>query len=105
MGLVLTIRVKEDLYVDHEQFILRQIVSPEKVCIVRTRDGAVFEVTTAQRTLIDSEVEMQVGGYMTTKVAGLVVDAPRTKIILLGAKYRTRNILLGQSKLRNDGGL
>lgn len=92
MGLVLTIRVKEDLYVDHEQFILSQIVSPEKVCIVRTRDGVVFEVTTAQRTQIDNEVEMQVGDRMTTKAARLVVDAPRTKIILPGEKYRTGNV-------------
>lgn len=88
MALVLTLRAGEDMFVDHDQFTLSRIVDESNVRFVRERDQAVFDVSTEEKTEIDEDVLVQLGDRITTKSVRIAIDAPRSKMLLTGVKYR-----------------
>ena len=88
MALVLTLRAGEDFFVDHDQFTLARIVDDAHIQLVREKDQAVFEVSTDEKTEVDEDVLVQLGDRITTKAARIAIDAPRSKILLTGVKYR-----------------
>jgi hypothetical protein len=87
MALVLTIREGSGLYVNDDKFTLSRIVSDEKVHLVRERDKIMFEVTIFENTEIDDDVIIQLGDRITTKVARLMITAPRSKILATEENY------------------
>jgi len=89
MGLVLTIRQGEDFFVDNDQFFLEKIISEDEVRIFRPKDGKKITASTKDMTDIQDDVSVQVADRITSKAARLVIEAPRTKLILTGVKFRT----------------
>ena len=87
MALVLTIREGSGLYVNDDKFTLTRIASEQKVLLVRERDKTLFEVTVFEGTEIDGEVVVQLGDRITTKVARLMITAPRSKILATEENY------------------
>jgi sRNA-binding carbon storage regulator CsrA len=87
MPLVLTLRAGESLYINDEKFSLTRIVSKDKVRMMRHRDKTLFELTVKEGVEIDDDVIAQLGDRITSKVARIAIDAPRSKLILSEDKY------------------
>lgn len=88
MPLNVTVRLGEDFFVGHTRYFLKEICSDGRARITRSNDGVAFEVSDDQKTEVENDVLLQLGDRMTTKAVRLVIDAPRSKLILLGDKYR-----------------
>ena len=87
MGLVISLRTGEDFFIADERYVLSAIAGTT-VRIERRRDGAAFEITNDELREIEPEVLLQTGDRMTTRAARVRIDAPRSKTILMGPKYR-----------------
>ena len=88
MAVVLTLRAGEDFFVDHDRFTLTRILDDTHVQLVREKDQAMFDVSTDEKAEIDEDVLVQLGDRITTKAARIAIDAPRSKMLLTGVKYR-----------------
>lgn len=88
MPLVLTVRAGESFYVGDDKFTLSRIVSEDTVQMTRGRDSVIFEVTISENAELDEDVLVQLGDRITTKEARIMIDAPRSKLILSEDKYR-----------------
>jgi sRNA-binding carbon storage regulator CsrA len=87
MALVLTVRLDESVYVQDEKYTLVQIASEDKVRLRRARDNVLFEVTIFEKTELNDDAVVQLGDRITTKVARLAIEAPRSTVILSEEKY------------------
>lgn len=87
MGLVISLRTGEDFFIADERYVLSGITGTT-VRLERPRDGAAFEITNDEMREIEPDVLVQTGDRMTTRAARVRIDAPRSKTILIGPKYR-----------------
>lgn len=90
MPLVLTVREGSGLYINDDKFSLIRIASQEKVRVKRERDQVLFEVTIFEGTEIDDDVIVQLGDRITTKVARIMITAPRSKVIASEENYLSK---------------
>ncbi len=87
MGLVILLRAGEDFFIADERYVMSRI-DGTTLRIERPRDGAVFEITNDEMREIEPDVLVQAGDRVTTRAARVLIEAPRSKKILIGPKYR-----------------
>jgi hypothetical protein len=87
MGLVISLRAGEDFFIADERYVLSAITGTT-LRIERPRDGAAFDITGDEMREVEPDVLIQTGDRLTTRAARVRIDAPRSKTILIGPKYR-----------------
>ncbi|MFO1157256.1 MAG: hypothetical protein U1E60_00300 [Reyranellaceae bacterium] len=87
MGLVISLRRGEDFFIADERYVVSEIVGTT-LRLERPRDGAAFQITNDAMREVEPQVLIQIGDRLTTKAAQVVINAPRSKTILIGPKYR-----------------
>lgn len=88
MALVLTLRVGVDFYVDKERYVLTAIESDRSAKLSRPRDGAVYSLTVDERSELESGVFAGLGDRITGVAVRVQLHAPRSKLLLIGDKWR-----------------
>jgi hypothetical protein len=92
MSLVLGLRVGEDVFVDDERLVMVRVDSEQQTVIERTADGQQFKVVIGQNVEVIPGVRMAMGDRSTTKMARISIEAPRTRKILTGVRYREETV-------------
>ena len=90
MALVFQLTEGEDFYINHDQVVVRNIVSPIEFVLLRTRDGAVIRVREGKAVEIFEGVFVSVGARSRGQAdaARVSIEAPRTVLLLRGENYR-----------------
>jgi hypothetical protein len=88
MALVFQLTEGEDFYINHDQVVVRNIVSPLEFVLLRTRDGAVIRVREGKAVEIFKGVFVSVGARGQADAARVSIEAPRTVLLLRGENYR-----------------
>jgi hypothetical protein len=93
MALVLTLREGDDFYVEDQRFVVLEIYSQTSFRL--NKEGhCTYEVTEYEGIEVIPDVFVSSGDYYQNGVVRVVIDAPRSVLILRGAKYR---------EMTNDG--
>jgi len=88
MALVFQLTEGEDFYINHDQVVVRNIVSPIEFVLLRTRDGAVIRVREGKAVEIFEGVFVSVGARGQADAVRVSIEAPRTVLLLRGENYR-----------------
>jgi sRNA-binding carbon storage regulator CsrA len=88
MALVLTLKVGEDFFVNHDQVLVQEIVSPTEFTLRRTRDGASIPVREGRAVEVFRGVFISVGARGQNDLARVAIEAPRNVMLLRGDNYR-----------------
>ena len=88
MALVLSMRERQDFYVEDERFVVEQVYSDTHFRIRRDSTGQVFDVTDEKATEIMPDVMVSAGDKQPNVLARVAIEAPRTMIIARGDNYR-----------------
>jgi hypothetical protein len=88
MALVFQLTQGEDFYINHEQVVVQEIVSPNEFVLHRVRDGAGIRVREGRSVEIFKGVFVSVGARGQSDAARVSIEAPRTVLLLRGENYR-----------------
>lgn len=88
MALVFQLIKGEDFYINHEQVVVQEIVSPAEFVLLRARDGAVIRVREGRSVEIFKGVFISVGARGQPDAARVSIEAPRNVLLLRGENYR-----------------
>ena len=88
MPLVLTLKIADDFYVDHAQFVVEEL-EPHVACVIRrTSTGRKFRIVEERAIEILPDVHVSAGVRATSRQCQLVIAAPREVIVMRGERYR-----------------
>lgn len=88
MGLVLGLKIGEEVYLNDTPVRLDEIYSAQRVLMTNTVTGKVHKVGTGRSTEILPNVFFSMGDRCTTVMSRISIRAPSTVKILTGTKYR-----------------
>ncbi len=88
MGLVLGLKIGEEVYLNDTPVRLDAIYSGQHVLLMNTATGKAHEVGTGRSTEILPNVFFSMGDRCTTVMSRISITAPSTVKILTGTKYR-----------------
>lgn len=91
MPLVLSLKEGDDLYVRDQQFVLSHIYDGTSFTLEKVqKDGTrvPFEITEKESVEVFDDVFVSAGDLLQNGIVRVVLDAPRSVLILRGDKYR-----------------
>lgn len=88
MALVLSLGEAEDFFVANERFVIEQINDDASFLLIREEGGASFEISARAAIEILPDVMASSGGFLSSGVIRIALDAPRRICILRGELYR-----------------
>lgn len=89
MALVLSLKAGEDFYVEDVRFLVTEVLPGAGFRIRREGTGRTFEVDADSATEILDDVFVSSGDRNNRAAASVAIDAPRSRRILRGEKYRS----------------
>lgn len=87
MALLMTLHPGEDVYVGDTKFVVEKILTDKHVQ-VRRGDGRLFDIVHDRSVEAATDVFLAVGDRGQLNMCRLMIDAPRSMLILRGSKKR-----------------